>query len=134
MKVHAMECIQSIKPDHQMILLSIHGAVTAQDICDAADQMLHSPGFQPGFNALWDLRNATLKDPCRRFIGTLIHYVEKTQPGRGEHYKAAIVVNNEVDYGYARMLCEYAAKLPAELKVFRFISDAFQWIHPEVLV
>ncbi|MBN2103340.1 hypothetical protein JW835_04785 [bacterium] len=129
-----MKCFRSIDTGHHMAVLSLHGAVTARDFCDATDSMLHSPEFQPGFSTLWDLRNARLKNPCRQFVGTLIHYAEKIQTNRGLNYKVAIVVNNEVDYGYMRMLCEYAVKMPAELRVFRFISDAFQWIHPGVLV
>ena len=93
----------------------------------AADMMKH-PDFQPGADALWDLRKAELNHLPTNDIMALVTYIKGYRQSRGSGYRVAIVVERDLLFGGARMFEAFSDTVPFTCSVFRNIDEARAWL------
>ncbi|MCX8045077.1 MAG: hypothetical protein N3B18_13240 [Desulfobacterota bacterium] len=97
-------------------------------IKSAAMDMMEDPDFKPGADALWDLREAQIKNFSAEDLRSLVFFIAEHQAKRGAGYKVAIVAERDLLFGGARMFEAFADSLPFSCRVFRNVEDAEQWI------
>ena len=117
-----------INSESGLVTLTATGRLDLNVMRMAIDEMIRDPDFRPGIDIIWDLRNADASSATVLEMRQLAEFVNVRQKERGEHYKVAVVVKRELDYGIAKIYVAIADRLPLQFKVFRSIDDAHQWI------
>ena len=55
-------------------------------------------------------------------------YNEEIAPRRGDSWRVALVVSEEVAFGLSRMFMAFVESAPNDVKVFREMEDAESWL------
>ena len=121
----------TVKIDKQtgIITITITGEMDLlHTIKTCVEEMLQTPDFHPGANALWDLRQAARQNLPTNDILSLVSYIKSHQQERGAGYKVAIVAEHDLLFGGARMFEAFADTVPFNCRVFRDIEEAERWI------
>jgi len=59
-----------------------------------------------------------------------VAFIKANQEKRGKNYRVALVVSREIDFGLARMFEAYSQEFPFEIRIFKNLQDAEQWLKP----
>ena len=117
-----------ILPDQRLIVLSLWGATTAEEIIRLSEELRSDAAFSADYDALVD--NTHLEHPCSSEELHLLAEprVPTVRPGA----RLAVVAPTDVTYGTSRMhqqLAEY--RNPLRIEVFRDRSSALKWLGQE---
>jgi hypothetical protein len=97
------------------------------EIRKAFDVMMSDPGFEPGINALWDMRSASIGVRMQE-IPDILGMIRARQQERGTGYRVAILVEGSPDFGLSTMFEMNAHSMPFDVKVFRSYTQATRWL------
>jgi hypothetical protein len=122
-----MPVATTINRDERLVLFRCSGQIVFSEIRRAFDQMMQDPGFQPGINALWDLRSASIGVRVQE-IPDILAMIQSRQQERGTGYRVAILVGGSPDFGLSSMFEMKAATMPFDVRVFRSYTQATQWL------
>ena len=95
-----MPVATQINPDERLVLFRCSGEIVFAEIRKAFDQMMSDPGFEPGINALWDMRTASIGVRVQE-IPDILGMIRARQEERGKGYRVAILVGGSPDFGLA---------------------------------
>jgi hypothetical protein len=116
----------SIDKTNDLILRTITGVVSMDEVVASVDAVVSSPDYHPGMKSLTDLRglthSATLEDMKKLALAAIRH----SQRAKGN--KLAIVVPEAVSYGMLRMFQAHIDHLPMEVALFREMPPAREWL------
>ena len=118
----------SIDPDRGLITHVASGDVTPEEIARAADRTLADPDFEPGMDALVDLRDASLAALTSDDLRDMVRHARSRIPRRGSGFRAAWVAPRDLEFGLVRMLEVFMEDLPSEHRLFRDINEARRWL------
>jgi hypothetical protein len=81
---------------------------------------------------LWDFSKASLSRISSNQIETILDYIKQHAEKRAGG-KTAIVVSKTLEYGMSRMIQTLSEliSIPLEIKIFRSIEEAVQWLGKE---
>ena len=81
---------------------------------------------------LWDFSKASLSRISSNQIETILDYIKQHAEKRAGG-KTAIVVSKTLEYGMSRMIQTLSElkSIPLEIKIFRSIEEAAQWLSKE---
>ena len=119
-----MPCFYKIDKDRRIVLSSASDVLRVEDILGHQERLLNDPDFDPSYAQLLDFTQCTkfelTPDDVRLAAKKSIF---------SPHSRRALVVNNDVQYGLARMF-EIHRDLAGEvgIGVFRSIDDALGWV------
>jgi hypothetical protein len=116
-----------ISPDERLVMFRCSGQIVLSEIRRAFDQMISDPGFEPGINALWDLRTASIGVRVQE-IPDLLSMIRTRQQERGTGYRVAILVEESPDFGLSTLFEMNAHSMPFDVKVFRSYTQATRWL------
>jgi hypothetical protein len=119
-----------IEPDNRVVTFECDGRIVIDDVRAAFQGMFADPGFQPGINALWDLRRASIGVRMQE-IPDLLSMISERQSERGQDYRVAIVVAGSPDFGLSTMFEMSAHSMPFAVRVFRSYTQATKWLGGE---
>lgn len=106
----------------------VTGLLSFQLLHDFLADLYKSADFKADTNALWDLREAQLKDFTANQVRKIANLV-KGQWGTAANSKAAIVVSRVFSLGMAGMYEMYLTDFsPSEVQVFRDMDSALHWL------
>ena len=77
--------------------------------------------------SLFDMRSATASDLSTSQMRSLVALIEQRRRHPGPS-RWAIVVSHDVDFGLSRMFEVFADKISTDIRVFRDIDEAKQWL------
>ncbi len=118
-----MPASYTIDLEQQAIFSQASGRLTDSDLIEHQRKVLVDPEFDPHLRQLWDLREVTAADVSSETLRELARatsYAPDTM--------RALVAPGDVVYGLARMFQTLHEHAGEDLRVFRSIEDAKQWL------
>lgn len=119
---------RSIDNKSNLVTLVCSGTLIKGSIKAAFLEMLDDPEFRPGANVLWDFRGIQAEPPREQDILMFAAMVRENQARRGSGYKVAMIVDKDLYYGLIRMYQAYSDELPSDVKIFRSMEEASEWL------
>jgi hypothetical protein len=119
-----------IEPEHHMVTFECNGRIDFDDVRNAFQGMFADPKFEPGINALWDLRHASIGVRMQE-IPDLLGMISERQRERGKDYRVAILVAGSPDFGLSTIFEMSAHAMPFSVRVFRSHTEATKWLGGE---
>ena len=113
----------------RLVLSRAWGVFTAPDLYDHYTSLAADPAFDPSFPQLVDLRDVERVDMEPSIIRR--HALEFLFASGTQR---ALVTSSDVEYQLARMYGTFAAYVPQNVRVFRDMHDAEQWLGLETPV
>lgn len=110
-----------------VIIHTITGVITFQEIKSSYEAILSHPDFQEDMRVIWDIRDADASKFDSQDVIRLARYFE-TQLKHRVKFKVAVIVSRDLEYGLSRMYQVAAADLPAKIGIFINIEDAKKWV------
>ncbi len=118
----------SYREDINAVHYTVEGEFTLDAYLDATKQFMESDFFTPGLNSLWEFHSITIYNLPADNIKSIAHYLKTIAPRRGENWKTALVVDDDVALGLANTFQIYSKIAPITVKIFRDISEAEIWL------
>jgi hypothetical protein len=118
-----MPCGYSIDLARSLVLSRGWGVVTDRELLAHVRTLTVDPRYARSFCQLADLRDVTDVE----ITASTIREMVKLNPF-GAGARRAVVVTSDVVFGMARMYQILADESPHELKIFRKMDDALQWL------
>ena len=113
----------------RLVLGRAWGVFTAQELYDNYNKLAADPLFDPSFVQLVDLREVERVDMEPSVIRRhALEYLFSSGTQR------ALVTSSDVEYHLARMYKTFAEYVPQNVRVFRDMHDAEQWLGLEAPV
>lgn len=116
-----------INLDTATVNFACSGKIVLEEVERAFQAMFEDPDFRPGIHALWDLRNASIGLYAQQ-IPDILRMVRERQAERGSGYRVAILVAGSPDFGLSTLFEMSAHSMPFEVRVFRSLTQATQWL------
>lgn len=116
-----------IDPERDLVLVEGHGLLAFDDHREFRARLVDDPLFHKGMKELADFRaveehNFT-REGFQQFLEQEKHFIELLRD-----YQIAIVTNDDLHYGFARMYMAKMSDLIPKVKVFRDIEEAEAWL------
>jgi hypothetical protein len=127
-----MPVITRVNSDTSTVTFECSGTIVLPEVEHAFASMFSDPAFRPGFHALWDLRSASIGLYAQQ-IPDLLRMIRERQADRGRGYRVAILVSGSPDFGLSTLFEMSAHSMPFEVRVFRSLTQATQWIAGEAV-
>ena len=108
----------------------IGGMISEDDIKSAFDNSIILSDLKPDTPVIWEFRKvkmANIADMANKIRG-IVGYIKSKLAGRKPGYKVALVSEQDLIYGMARMYQAIAEFLPITLRVFRDFQAAEDWV------
>jgi hypothetical protein len=116
-----------IDPQANLITVTGTGRLTYHDFKAGFEERLGHPQYKPGMDILYDLQAASI-DITLQEIKQGTAFFKNRQQERGAGFRFAIVVSTVGTYGISHLYQAYAEELPEEIRVFRDMAEAKQWL------
>ena len=106
----------------------VSSTLSLADIQASWRHLLRSGEFRPGMNVIWDFEADTMlglsSDELKQVVRLLAEHMQQ----RGSGYRLAMVGRSDLVFGVGRMFEGLAASLPLDIRVFRNLEDAHEWL------
>ena len=116
-----------IDPERDMVLVEGHGTLAFDDHRSFRAELLKDPQFHAGMKELADFRAVERHDfsmdGFEKFLEEEKQHIDLLQD-----YQIAIVTNDDLHYGFARMYMAKMSDLMPKVEVFRDIEAAKAWL------
>ncbi len=110
----------------EILYITIRSYIEIQDIENTLAYIMNSSECPPDVKTLWDIRPASLENINMAEQEKAIN-IRKKFPQRGKA-KIAVVADNDLAFGLARMYEQVSAELPQKMQVFKNIKSAEKWL------
>jgi hypothetical protein len=114
------------------VKLTASGTISSADIIKTLHGLLQDSQFKSGMDILWDFRQVKTENMKADQIREIVSFIKNNQEKRGAHYRVALVVSRDIDFGLARMYEAYTQELPFQLQIFKTLSSAEDWLNTDV--
>lgn len=99
------------------------GVLAARELFDVTSQILLDPRFDPTYRSLGDLREVT-----EIAVDTMATAETAATPLFTAGTRRAIVATSDAVYGMARMFASFAERSGQEVRIFRDLQLAEEWL------
>lgn len=118
----------SFDPEHSLVRVNAAGVMTPATFERQFQDLIHHPQWRRGMKILSDYRgidgSGLTTDDVRAMASVYAGLADRIGPGR-----SALVVNEALQYGLARMWVSWAEmKIPREVRVFTSMEEARRWV------
>ena len=107
----------------RLVFTTAQGVLTRQDVLTHLQRLREDPDFDPSYNQLVDLRAViefAMSAAELRMITVYRLFNEKS--------RRAIVADEDITFGMARMYEVFREDAPEDIKLFRDMADARRWL------
>jgi hypothetical protein len=116
-----------IDPERNLVLVEGHGTLSFDDLQEFRAVLVNDPLFPSVMKELADFRSVEEHDftieGFQQFLKQEKHYIDLLRD-----YQIAIVTDNNLHYGFARMYMARMNDLIPNVQVFRNIDEAKAWL------
>lgn len=123
-----MPFLHVIDSSRELGVAGLTGRVDADIFCDAMQAIYTDPDWQPGMQALWDLRYIDQLVITPEDIPQITQVVDSFRDVLGNG-NAAFVAPHEPVHSIANLLVLRTHVPERQRRVFRQISDALEWLN-----
>jgi hypothetical protein len=110
----------------RLVYVGYHDQPAFQEWAETMDNILHTPGFEDGFDFLLD-RSAVTEAASPQYAEAVVRYLQTHQPLLARS-RWAVVVQNDLNFGMTRMLHGLAGFIDTAA-VFRDRQAAEEWLY-----
>ena len=114
-------------PDTKLCVFTGRGDIAVAQIKTVASQLFDDPAWEPGWDILYDFRGATISGLDYQRMRSAV-FRDKSFNGRVKGARVVFVADTDLTYGLMRMWQTMSADRPIEIRVFRRIKDALQFL------
>ena len=122
-----MKCSYTIQNDEEITYIDVYGTVTKEVLQKILGEVWQKNDSQPP-GILWDFRSCVLGFGPKE-LKELSHFVIENRERR-TYRKVAFVIEKDLHFGLLRIYKTYVGDMPFEVKAFREIELAKEWLHP----
>lgn len=125
-----MSVTTSIDANRNLVLVTLQGDTTVEELVAAYDGLFDDIEFEPNMAAVWDLTGFDLTRKPINDVRDLARQLRTYASQRGDNYKAALVSARKVDYQLLRIYTGILRLIGSQvtIRVFQHQEDAFEWI------
>jgi hypothetical protein len=113
----------TILKNYNLLILHYDGEVTLSELAQNRLELLRDTDFQPSYAQLVDLRSGQMSNLSTADVRSLSSSTI-FNPG----VKRAIVAPNDLEFGMARMFGVFVERFGQQVRVFRSIEEACEWL------
>lgn len=118
-----MSMSYKIDQERRVVLTRAWGVLSTQELVEVTSRILLDPRFDPTYRSLGDLRDVT------DITVDALHTAHMAAtPLFALDTRRAIVATSDVAYGMARMFAAYAERNGQEVRIFREMAEAEEWL------
>jgi len=116
--------------DRKCFEIKASGKASVEGFLALDTELVEHHKWKPGTNVLYDLRDSDFRDLSRLDVERRARYTQSLGEKIGKA-RLACVMNQNLDYGIARMweIITMMGDVPFEIRVFRSIAEAVEWLH-----
>jgi hypothetical protein len=115
-----------IDVERGVVIRRAWGEVTVNELTESFSKVLQDPDYRSGMPSLSDLRDLKVTGFTPTIRG-IAEFIERRREQTGAA-RAAVVVSSEAAYGLLRMLQALTHKSPMEIRPFRKMEEALEWL------
>lgn len=117
----------SIDTENKIILTRAWDEVNDEDILNHKQKLLSDPQFEAGMKEFSDCRKVTRFNISTEGINQMI-LSDQRDSGRLKNHVLAMILDDKLGYGLARMYEMKASQIEANVGVFKTIEEACEWL------
>jgi hypothetical protein len=117
---------QEVDAARGRVIAKVYGEVTLEQMIATIDASVRDPAFRPGFDVLSDHLGIEKVITTQQLKGVVNHLRSLSQYMSGSRW--AIVTRDPASYGMMRMLSVYAEEIPMDVRVFKSMDQAEEWL------
>ena len=123
-----MPIVYSIRHGEGLVVSRHIGAVCDQELIDSYRELFNQPDYDPCYNKLVDLRETDCMERSVKSLECMADLVKIGHACSMKRCKAAIVAPHDLSYGLARVFQVLVEDTPEEVRVFRELPKALDWL------
>jgi hypothetical protein len=116
------------RPDQSVVITTHEGLVPDAEFLSAYTSLFENPQFDPTYDLLVDLRSADSSARSTEALKAFAEFIQSRYEAVETRPRVAVVAPQNVSFGLARMYGSFSDPVQWEFRVFREISDAFEWL------
>ena len=118
-----MSMSYTIDPARRLVRTRAWGVLSTTDLQDSSSRLMADARFEPRYRSLVDLREVT-------GVSADMEALAQTAavPLFAEGVQRAIVASSDVAFGIARMYATFAERTGGDVRVFRELEHASDWL------
>jgi hypothetical protein len=116
-----------IDPEHSLVLTTASGVVSDEDVLAHKKALNVDPDYDPSMKELSDLRAVTELSVTTQGVAAMAGYDRDNPDTEGRH-RLALVANESLVFGMARMYQLTTVESDSRVGVFRTIEEARTWL------
>lgn len=113
--------------DAHRVRLSFNGTLGLADLMAVISRIAGMDGYEPGMDALYDLRQATFTFG-HVDVQELREWAEGSFGVWGTDWRLAAVADSDLMFGYSRMMESWFTDAPWDVRSFRDLESAIAWL------
>jgi len=111
-----------------IVIHTAYGKFGPDDVKHILHGLINNSDFRIDMNVVWDFRGVSdinfSADELKQIVAHIEAYLVYRSPG----YKLALVTDDDLIFGLARMFMVYCEHLPIEITTLRSMDEAMQWV------
>jgi hypothetical protein len=119
-----MDASYEFDSERRVVIIAIHGELTDQGLLEGYDRLVGDPRFSSHYDELVDLRAATGGEVTAEGVLALVARPAEFAPTS----RRAIVIRSDLGFGMARMYEILRGGEAGNVRVFRDLDAAKQWL------
>ena len=114
-----------------IVIHTAYGKFAPDDVKLILDGLINDTDFKKDMNVIWDFREVSdinfTADELRQIVSYTEVYLAHRTPG----YKLAMVSDDDLIFGLARMFMAYCEHLPIRIMTLRSMEEAMEWVQKD---
>ena len=114
-----------------IVIHTAYGKFGPDDVKHTLDGLINNHDFKQDMNVVWDFREVSdinfTADELRQIVAHTEDYLAHRNPG----YKLALVSDDDLIFGLARMFMAYCEHLPITIMTLRSMDEAMAWVQKD---
>lgn len=107
---------------------SLDGEVDDRILLEAYERLYRGPDWRPGYSELADLRRCDMRQVTADGLRRLSRLAQSAVGDAAVSFRTAVVVEDDLPFGLARMYGTFADTLAEDVQVFRDEGEAIEWL------
>ena len=117
-----------IDTDINIVIHTAYGKFGPDDVKHILDGLRTHPDFKKDMNVVWDFREVSDINFSADELKRIVEYTGDHLSHRNPDYKLAMVTDNDLIFGLARMFMAYCEHLPINIMILRTLDEAIEWV------